>query len=393
VCAYADYLAEQGNPHGEFMQVQIALEDESRSKAERKQLRAREKQLLKQHEREWLGNLTPHLLDRTPNSPASDDYNFGLPVIPGTEHRWRRGFLAELKVDCLTVALAQALADAPAVRFLDRLHVVSTAYHLGVQDDVTPRRVPVPEECRGYDEWFELLGAPLLRSLRVFQLGDIGGEPPEDGWRNNHTCGPGIDRLIAEMPRIEELHLLCKEYNSTALFALPNLTNLRVLRMYALGEPHAWDDYEIRLDVLAGNPALGKLTHLMLHPHFAFTRSFIPLRRVGPLFRSPHLKSLTHLQLRLSDMGDAGVQEIVAADILKRLKSLDLRYGCITDEGARLFAACPDTRNLDRLDISRNEVTPAGFDLLRAAKVKAVNTPLTEQERANENYLYAGDFE
>src|SRR5947208_9300516 len=98
----------------------------------------------------------------------------------------------------------------------------------------------------------------------------IDGEPPEEGWMDNNTYAPGIDRLIAEMPRIEELHLLCKEYDSTALFALPNLTKLRVLRMYALGEPNnPSDEFEIELDVLARNPSLGNLTHLMLHPHFA----------------------------------------------------------------------------------------------------------------------------
>src|SRR5262249_25890457 len=36
--AYADYLSEQGDPRGEFIQIQLALEDESRPAAERKQL-------------------------------------------------------------------------------------------------------------------------------------------------------------------------------------------------------------------------------------------------------------------------------------------------------------------------------------------------------------------
>ncbi len=56
------------------------------------------------------------------------------------------------------------------------------------------------------------------------------------------------------MTNIEELQLNCKEYDDAALFALPNLVNLRVLRMYALGEPYAVD-YEIPLNVLANNPA------------------------------------------------------------------------------------------------------------------------------------------
>ena len=398
--AYADYLTEQGSPRGEFIQVQLALEDESRPAAERKTLRAREKALLKTHERDWLGNLAPHLLDRIPNHPESDDYDPNLPARPTTEHRWRHGFLTELKVDCLTVALAQALADAPAVRVLQNLHLVSTAYYLGMQDDVTPRRIPVPQDShnpyryRDYNEWFELLGAPLLRSLRVFQMGDIDGEPPEDGWMDNHTYAPGIERLIAGMTRIEELHLLCKEYDDAALFALPNLTNLRVLRMYALGDPHDRGEYEIELDVLARNPAPGNLTHLMLHPHFTHDRSFIPLGRVAPVFRSPHLKSLTHLQLRLSDMGNDGVREIISSGILKRLKWLDLRHGCITDDGARLFAACSDARNLERLDLSRNAVSSAGLKALQKAGVKAVaNKPLTERELADNEYLHEGDFE
>ncbi len=188
--------------------------------------------------------------------------------------------------------------------------------------------------------------------------------------------------------------MLCKEYDSRTLFGLPNLTNLRVLRMYALGEPHYQDQEEIALDVLAANPALGKLTHLMLHPHFSNYQSFIPLGRVAPVFRSPHLKSLKHLQLRLSSMGDEGVREIVVSGTLKRLKWLDLRHGCITDEGARLFAACPDTRNLERLDLSRNAVSAAGLNALRQADVNAVaNNPLTEQELATQEYLREGDFE
>src|SRR5262245_42212312 len=61
--AYADWLVEHGDPRGEFMQVQIALEDESLPKDERKKLQKREAALLKAHEREWLGDLAPHLLD------------------------------------------------------------------------------------------------------------------------------------------------------------------------------------------------------------------------------------------------------------------------------------------------------------------------------------------
>jgi uncharacterized protein (TIGR02996 family) len=391
--AYADWLQEQGDPRGEFIAVQLALEDEGRPKAERDALKAREAELLAAHEREWLGELAPHFFGREVTDYSDPNYDWNQPEAPEIQYRWRRGLLAEVTAQCLTVKLAQALADAPATRTLQKLHLVSTAYNYGMQDETAPRRVPPVPDYHSYDEWLELLGAPLLRSLRVFQLGDE-NEPPEEGACANHTRAYGIQRLIAEMPRIEELHLICKSYDGAVLFALPNLTNLRVMRMYALGEPYSDGEYEIPLDALANNPALGNLTYLSLHPHFAFDRSFIPLGRVAPIFRSKHLKKLTHLQLRLSDMGDDGIREIIASGILKQLKWLDLRHGCVTDGGARLLAACPDAKRLERIDLSRNAVSTAGLNALRKAKVNAVaNNPLTQAELDSREYLREGDFE
>ncbi|MCI0703981.1 MAG: TIGR02996 domain-containing protein, partial [Planctomycetia bacterium] len=389
-CAYADYLVEQGDTRGEFMQVQIALEDEKRPKKEREALKKKEAELLKKHEGAWLGELAPHLLDHADSPPLSNPYQES--TVPKTKHVWRRGFLAELQVDCLTVKLAQALYAAPAVRLLQKLHVLSTAYYLSMQEDTTPRRNPGPPEYRGYDEWLELLGAPLLKSLRIFQMGDIDGEPPEDGWSDNHTYAPGIERLIVEMTHVEELHLLCKEYDPGALFALRNLTKLRVLRMCAIGDPN--NHTEIPLDVLAKNPTFGNLTHFLLHPHFADDESFIPLKRVAAVFRLKHLKKLTHLQLRLSDMGDEGIEELIASGILKQLKWLDLRHGCVTNEGAKLLAACPDAKRLGRIDLSYNAVRAPGLAALRKAKVNAVaNNPLTQAELDQRDFLHHGDFE
>jgi hypothetical protein len=46
---------EQGDPRGEFMQVQMALEKEGLSKAERQKVAQQEAALLKKHEKEWGG--------------------------------------------------------------------------------------------------------------------------------------------------------------------------------------------------------------------------------------------------------------------------------------------------------------------------------------------------
>lgn len=392
--AYADWLQERDDPRGEFMAVQLALEDESRSKNERDSLKAREAELLKTYEREWLGELAPHFFGREITDPADPNYDWDRPEMPAIQYRWRRGLLFEVSAEYLTVKLAQSLMDAPVARTLQKLCLDAIAWDRGVEDNTVPRRVPPPPDHHYADEWLEFLGSPLLRSLRVFQMGGRDEAPPEDGWCHNHIDVQGLERIIAEMTNVEELHLNCKEYDSAVVFALPNLTNLRVLQMYALGTPYARGEYEIQLDVLAGNPALGNLTHLQLHPHFAFDRSFIPLHRVAPVFRSPHLKKLTHLQLRLSDMGDDGIREIIASDILKQLKWLDLRHGCITDDGARLLAACPDAKRLERIDLSYNGVTATGLATLRKAKINAVaNNTLTQAQLDEREYLRQGDFE
>src|SRR5262249_20880255 len=146
---------------------------------------------------------------------------------------------------------------------------------------------------------------------------------------------------------------------------------LRVLKAYHVRRVH-------RLDVLAANPAFRTLTHLMLHPHcldgdgfdedeadgFVLQEGYLPPRMVEALARSPHLPSLTHLQLRVSSMGDAGVRALIESGLLARLRFLDLRYGCIADEGARALAACPAARSLERLDLSCNSLSPEGAELI-----------------------------
>jgi uncharacterized protein (TIGR02996 family) len=394
--AFADWLVEQGDPRGEFMQTQLALEDESRPRKDRDALKRKEKALLKQHEREWLGGLAPFVLNEE-RADRSWDYR-----STQTEPVWRRGVLWGLVVDRLSMSLAQVIALDPATRFVQELTVHDTMRGYYGEDAANqPKpRVKTPKGAQRHDELFELIGAPLLANLRRFQMG--GEVPPEDGWCDCHTYVPGIEHVIAGMSRIEVLDLYCKEYHSRNVFALPNLTHLRELRVYHLGG-RSWRDYDVpyRLDVLAKSPAFANLTHLLFHPHFSeedddddFPISYIPLEQVKALVNSPHLKKLTHLQLRLSDAGDKGVREIIASGILKRLKWLDLRHGCISDEGARLLATYPDAKNLDQLDLSRNAVTAKGLSALRKAGVKAVaRKPLTTDELEEREYLHEGDSE
>jgi uncharacterized protein (TIGR02996 family) len=359
-CAYADYLAEQHDPHGEFMQVQLALEDPTRSPAEREALGRREAELLAAHERYWLGDLAPLILDA---EPLYRD-------IRRISHRFERGWLAELHCRNLTVAEARAIARAPQARLLRRLAVEGPEVEAPqgrTQPYIDSYFEPGPDIPEDVDPWdrpalLALAAGHNLAGVRLFRLGDGPTGTGEDGERHEpcHTVGAFAHAVVARMPLLEELYLYAHSVWPEGLFDLP-LPRLRILRF-----EHA---QEYPLEILAENPSLGNLTHLLCHPHAQIPgdrNAYIRLDQLRAVCRSKHLKSLIHLQLRLTDFCDHGVEEIVSSGILKRLRVLDISYGCVTDQGAAVLAACADLTNLEHLDLAMNALTADGIAALEA---------------------------
>jgi Ran GTPase-activating protein (RanGAP) involved in mRNA processing and transport len=135
---------------------------------------------------------------------------------------------------------------------------------------------------------------------------------------------------------------------------------------------------------------MSNLTHLLLHPHAPeHDDAYIRLSGVQAVVTSPHLKNLTHLQLRCSDIGDRGCTELVQSSILKRLRVLDLRQGEITDEGASILAACPDIAKLEVLDLLGNKLTQKGIQTLKAV----IPRMQPNSEKTNQRYQFDGDME
>lgn len=378
--AYGDWLHERGDPRGDFIQAQIALEDETRSPAEREELRGREQELLRLHEDEWLGPLT--CIKRSVWGHGKSDCRY----------RFARGFLHSLTITALDTVRGRALRDAVAARFLREL-AIDGEHYAGYEkaDDLPPDRA---------SRWYHLLGLyPLVRSpvtfpgLRSFRLGP---EPTRTNTLECLTKCEVVPELVERMPRLEELHLLCKGYDVGRLFASRTLSRLRVLRLYHLGV-RGHDAYS--LDLLATYPTFAGLTHLLLHPHhdeqeIESPSSWLPLEQVRAVLTSPHLRNVTHLHLRLSDAGDALCRALIDSGALKRLRWLDLLRGCVTDAGARLLAACPDLTHLEHLDLSRNALSAAGIALLRAtgANVRA-DAQYNAEELEDRRYLREDDSE
>jgi uncharacterized protein (TIGR02996 family) len=377
--AYADYLTDQGDPRGDLVRVQLALEDGSKPKAERDRLKKQEAALLRANAEAWLGDLAP-LVQTWRKSKEWGDLD--------VKCTFARGWLDTLTVGRYTLEFTRLLAKAPAARLLRHL----TLYHNDFEHGEVLEEDGVPEDIAN-PALYPLARSPYLTNVRTFVVGERMTQAEEDDIDDDgvscFTEADGVVGVVKVMPKLEELYLLAHNVDVEHLFSLKTLDNLRVLLLY-----HA-EKYPLAR--LAKNPSLGKLTHLLLHPHaLDDTEPYIREPGVKALVTSPNLKSLTHLRLRLSDMGDKGVKTIINSGVLKRLKELDLRHGCVSEKGARLLAACPDAKNLTRLDLTHNCLTEDAVRELSRAGVKVVaenQWQPTGDKEEDEEYLFAGDIE
>jgi uncharacterized protein (TIGR02996 family) len=386
--ALADWLAEQGDPRGEFMQVQLALEDESRTPAERKKLQAREKALLKKHEKEWVGAWA----DAVPDPVEVELDYWNVNPTGGKKYVFEGGLLTTLNIGKLTVPVARAVVAATELKFVRALfvgHVISEPE--GEEEEFEPGP-DIPEGIDRYHGQYPLLRWSQLRYIRRFGWGWPANEERRDYYFNCGMPGDHVYDFVKQMPDVEELLVFAHVRDANKLVALP-MPDLRVFQLY-----HGWS---YPLDRLASNKTLGNLTHILCHPHGLESddEPYIRLKHLRAICRAPHLTKLTHLRLRSSDVGDAGAKEIAQSGILKRLKVLELQLGCISDEGAKALASSPDIKNLELLDLSHNALTPDGIAALKATGVKVVAEQQHQQTRydpdgGGENeFLWHGDPE
>jgi uncharacterized protein (TIGR02996 family) len=385
--AHADFLAEQGDPRGELIQVQLALEDPALPAGERKKLQAREKKLLRAHRRDWLGPLlAPPLLEGLRLS----DYAFTRPEEIRFE--FRRGWLDRLEVPALNGALARALRQAPEARLLSDLQMGNAA-----DDEFDGEDIPQSAVLA------LLSGAPFLARLRRLRLGapcsdEIDPTSLGDGAvyeDSAYTFAWGADTvvdLLAETARLEELRLFCQiEEKGDRLWDVPALGGLRVFQAYHL------HDYD--LGKLAKQPGPPRLEQLLLMPHAVWPggSSYLPRDEVIAFLYSGKASKLTRLQLRMSDLGDEGVAAIIDTGLARRLEMLDLRHGEVTDAGARDLAAAVPGGKLRRLDLQRNRLTGAGVAALAALglpELRVEHQQVPDQAgEYDDQYLYDGDWE
>jgi hypothetical protein len=172
--AYADLLIRHRDPafaaRGRLIEAQLKLEQPGGAEEVRKKLERRNKKLLKDHGRFWLGSLAPYLLDQQ-GLEDEDEYRFEL----------ARGWLDTVVAPVLHLDFIKVLARAPQARLLRKLVIESAAP--GGPEALAP-----------------LLGASFLPSLRVFWLGPVPGSTDRAA-----EWSKAVGDLVAQLPRCEEL--------------------------------------------------------------------------------------------------------------------------------------------------------------------------------------------
>lgn len=373
---FADWLEEQGNPRGEFMNIQLQLEDEKLRAPARKKLQEQEKTLLKKHQEEWLGDLAPFLLKKN-RHPS------GYRKQPMVSWKFSRGFLDSITIHFAKPDFVKTLKNSPHASMLRELRIREF-----------PHGEELVEEFEEYAdrEWdwddnpsLDALSGAKFENLRHFEVDE--DESPSYEYPACHIEGEGLERLVKNMPRLETLILEAHDVNAEAIFKLkmPYLKSITVNHN---------DNYPI--NVLARNRSLTQLEAIWFYPHALDydDEPYIQLDDVKSICRSKNLTSLKHLRLYLSTAGDEGIRELISSRMLQRLKTLDMRHGAVTDAGAELLAA-KDLSHLELLNLDSNFLTKAGVSRLKqtgvnlSASGQNTGTPDPEEH----DFLYMGDIE
>jgi uncharacterized protein (TIGR02996 family) len=226
---YADWLEERGDPHGEFIRLQVALAGAPAHDPRRPAWRERERALLAEHRDAWLGPLR------------------GLFYLG----EFRRGFLEEITLKAQTfLDHAAAVCRAAPVRLVRLLKGAAVAGPLA--DCAHLRRVSalhLTDNLIGDDGVRALAASPHLAGLATLRLGgnglgDLGAEALADAphlarlttlnLSGNNIGNAGV-RALAQSPYLAGLTALDLRNNQIgdagvrALAQSPYLRRLRVL--------------------------------------------------------------------------------------------------------------------------------------------------------------------
>jgi uncharacterized protein (TIGR02996 family) len=297
---YADFLDERGDPRGEFIRVQVTLANSS-DQPRKQELEARERELLKRHEQQWV----------TPVRPWVKAWAF------------RRGFVEDIKADLDTV-LANAdklFAAAPLRRLTFTLPLPKPA----VKHVIFPPKGPLHRQLAK--------ACPLLARLS------------EVDWTHNHIGDRGLDALANSPIPFQVCRLNLHNANIgdagvaamvSSMAAFPRQRCLRDLETANIGDSG--------FQAMASSTPFPRLTTLILRNN--------PLGRSAAeaLANSRLLAQLADLDLSYTAIGDGILEALARSRHVSNLTTLRLTHNGVGNTAARALAESPYLCNLKILD-------------------------------------------
>lgn len=327
---YADWLTEHGDAErGEFIHVQCELARMGYDDPRRPDFEKRQRELLLEHERPWVGPL----LDRTTGWEFHRGFVESVTLraerfledgagLFTTEHPVR-----DVRLTSLADCMARLFAECKLLARLDAL-------------DVRNNRL--------YDDGcLHLAGSPHLARLRRL------------GVRGSGIGARGVAALVesAGLPALEALDL---GQNRTYFFfrgsQFLGSPQLRRIRSLDLGLSGLGDE---GMAVLAGTVHLSELRSL------AAANTTLTDRGVRSLTASPYLTELEELELSGNYFGPEAARLLADWPAAARLRKLWLHNNAVGDDGVRALARSPYLDGLRFLSVGSSSISERGCEALR----------------------------
>jgi uncharacterized protein (TIGR02996 family) len=311
----ADFLLDRGDPRGELIAAQCLLAEPGLSEDRRAALRARQQELLYQHEEGWLAS-------------------YGL--RPG-EGELVRGFLETLTLRGARLEALHGLGRCPLrkVRAFD------------VSSQTLPALVGLPGLSKL--ESLHLSGTLAGDELRsLLMLGELSGLTTLE--LTNHPLGSAGAQALAGSPHLRSLRrlvLASAALGDEEIAALAEARSLQALTELSLpsnlvGARGA--------DALARSPTFRELVRLDLRGNRLESEG------AAALARSTQLARLVWLDLGQNQIGTEGALALAESRSLPSLSTLSLRNNRITTAGARALLASEPLRGVATFYLLGNEL-------------------------------------
>ena len=321
----ADALAEQGDPYGEFINIQLDL---AAGRGQSEALQAREAELCAAHEGSWRERLPrvrglvwgPFRRGFVDSVVVSSAPNF----VTKLELIRRASPLVELRLRSLREGEHARLAACEGLASFDRLRLHNVW--------VTP----------------ELLASDVFAGLVELELVNA---------RSRDVAEVVFAR---EFNRLRALGLDSQYIRAAGAAALASATKRWPEALRALDlRRNALDD--VGLDAFASSARLDGLERLGLAENNIHVEA---LARLAERLEPGRLRAL---DLRCNPIGDEGAKLLASHPAFAGLVELDLRACSIHDAGAEALAASPPLTKLERLDLACNYIAESGMIALMEA--------------------------